>query len=652
MGLNLEPELVWSVLQEASFAVSVAVAFTDNEVEVDDFMLVVIANQGGANVLTPPAGWTLISRAGAASSFVRIEAYYRIADGSSDDTATHTWTNSAVGEWMTYKAVYRHVDPDVPIPSVTLAPVTIANASPAQDLALPAPGVDDPKVNQIQIGVAIFNDPTVGYSVDSELWTVVREDPGAFPGDAVSTVLLEGRQTFVEATLFRGIPDVVLSHNDDPPSGGAAGFTFPLNPRHGRPAHEVLDRLFEFLPSNYETFDPEAVLAGQFALAEEAAAALIELTTVGGGTDTWLALHARGLGIIKAEGESDVSLRERIRSFQDAVTEPAIVTPLVALYAAVTGPTPFLIEWFDTCFADVDAYCDTLSAVAFNEPPDFAAVVPDPGAGDLTEAIHLSAGQLIRTLKAAGVRFSIILPAAVATDQYPNRASPLGSIPATIVGAAPSSGYDVGMDQFSAANYLDIEGAASGHTSNRRLWAVKFRWNVTTPTVPNNPLLGVPDGSGGMALYLTSSGGVILETFDGVSDPTAGGSQIGAALLTPNPTPVYWVFVEIPVTPDASPFVLAAMEDGAASLLFNVSDTPTEDIGLDRIEVGRNTSTTDGPTDTHAPDITILEVIEYDSNGGTFVFDSDTMIDIGSGANLREPRMIQRYNNLDAYMAV
>lgn len=651
--MNLEPELVWSALQTDNATSNVDVAFTDNDVEVDDFMLVVIASRSGAGAVSAPSGWTLIDSAGDGTSDVHIDAFYRVADGSADDTAMHNFSGAASTEWMVYKVVYRNVDPEVPIPSATLVAVVVADASPAQDLELPAPDVADPepRTNQIQVGVAVYRDPTLGYTVDSELWTVIREDSGVAPTEEVSTVLLEGRQTFVGASLTRGVPDVAVSHNDAPPAGGAAGFTFPLNARRGRPAHTIADRIFDFLPPSYSALDLAVVHAGQLSLAEGAAGKLLDLTTVGGGVGTWLTLHGAGLGINRVEGESDASLRSRIRSFQDAVTEPAIVAALAATYADVTGIAPFLIEWFDTCFADVDAYCDTLSATVFDEPPAFAAVVPDPGAGDLSEAVHLSAAALANLLRAAGVRLSVVLPAAEATDQYPNRANPLGSIPATIYGSAPSSGYNVGMDAFTAANYLDVDGLPSGHTSNRRLWAVKFRWNTTSPG-SSSPLLGVPDGEGGVAAYLTTGGAATLSTYVTASDPVAGGSAVGATLLTPNTNEAYWVFIEIPVEADSGDIVFAAMQDGAASLIFNESSTPTEDVGLDRIEIGRNTSTTDGPTSSHAGDVTILEVIEYDSDGGNFVFDVDTMLDIGSGANLREPRMIRRYNNLDAYMAV
>lgn len=662
MSFIREPELIWAVADELSFAVSATVAFTDQPIEVDDLQVVIISNQGTGGIAAP-AGWTKIADAGDfATNDIAIQAFYRVADGSADDTANVVFTDSAVGEWIVWRAVWRYVDPDEPIPvGTTIAISEVPAGFPFLLINTATP--EEPRPGTVLVMLGAFDDPTLGYSVTTiatapNTWQILREQAGAAPGLVNSSVIAQGSLVFVDntnesgGTIFRGVPGGALVHANASPAGGGAGFSFPLNPRRGRPVHELLERLQLFLPPEYVALvEHLAGRAAQFSLIEEAGCVLIELATVGGGTGTWLTLHAEGIGIFRADSETDTSLRRRIRGFVDAVTEPVIVDAVQAIYGSVSGqPDAFMIEWFDGPYADV-SFADALDAVAVNEPPAFTMVVPDLGSGTFTESEHQSAALAINALRAAGVRFSMILFENVVADAFPNRASPIGSPVADVVGDPPATAPLQGMNAFTADDYLEVDGELTGHASNRKLWAIKFQWNTTSPTEINNPLLGIPVGGGGVAVYLTSAGGVVFGLWEGVSDTVIGGGAVGSVATSPNTNEAFWVFLEFPVVADGNPAVFAAMEDGELSLLFSESPTPTETADLDRIQFGRNTSA-DGAANAHAADVTILEVIEYESDGGNFTFDSQTMIDIGSGANLREPKMIRRYNNMDLFVGI
>jgi len=116
-----------------------------------------------------------------------------------------------------------------------------------------------------------------------------------------------------------------------------------------------------FLPPAYE--GSEEVVAG-FVAALQAGQAfvedLVDSTTIEKAEGKWLALLARGYGVIKSTGEDDEDLRARLRNFEDKLTRPAIEAAVNAMLAAHTGDQAVVHDWHaddGCCWADHD-YCD------------------------------------------------------------------------------------------------------------------------------------------------------------------------------------------------------------------------------------------------------------------------------------------------------
>ncbi|MBP8274771.1 MAG: hypothetical protein KAY59_10090 [Acidobacteria bacterium] len=59
---------------------------------------------------------------------------------------------------------------------------------------------------------------------------------------------------------------------------------------------------------------------------------------------TWLDVHANERGTQRKLGESDPSLRERLRTPEDAITIPALQTAADAILSAMGGPTGTVVE--------------------------------------------------------------------------------------------------------------------------------------------------------------------------------------------------------------------------------------------------------------------------------------------------------------------
>lgn len=77
--------------------------------------------------------------------------------------------------------------------------------------------------------------------------------------------------------------------------------------------------------------------------------------TVGGSDGQWMKLLAAGYGVFKIEGESDASLRIRLRNIEDQLTRPAIKAVVDELLDEA-GSTPCRVaEWWEN---DVSCWCD------------------------------------------------------------------------------------------------------------------------------------------------------------------------------------------------------------------------------------------------------------------------------------------------------
>lgn len=118
----------------------------------------------------------------------------------------------------------------------------------------------------------------------------------------------------------------------------------------------LLAQLLRFLPPGYAA--SEALLGGlaeQYAQVEQLGDELVGSVTVEGAEGKWLTLLARGYGIYRRDGESDESVRERLREVEDAVTPTAILIAVNRLLAPYTATEAELLEHWDYgFFADVD----------------------------------------------------------------------------------------------------------------------------------------------------------------------------------------------------------------------------------------------------------------------------------------------------------
>jgi len=145
-----------------------------------------------------------------------------------------------------------------------------------------------------------------------------------------------------------------------------------------RATAEILTQLRKLLPGHYES--AEALLAGFAAaqgLTESTIDTLRDLSTVELGTGMWLTLHAHGLGIKRATGESDESLRIRLRAVEDQLTKPAIKAAVDRLIAPDECQ---IIEWYDQPYLDSEtdegAWLDCSGCWLSGGPRSFLVVIP------------------------------------------------------------------------------------------------------------------------------------------------------------------------------------------------------------------------------------------------------------------------------------
>lgn len=151
-----------------------------------------------------------------------------------------------------------------------------------------------------------------------------------------------------------------------------------------RSTAELLAQLRRLLPGHYES--AEALLAGFAAaqgLAETAAEVLRDLATIEQGTGMWLTLHAHGLGIKRATGESDESLRIRLRAVEDQVTRIAIKAAVDRL---LTPPDACrIVEWYEGPYLDNEnsagLWLDNDGSWLSGGPQSFLVVIPRQSTG-------------------------------------------------------------------------------------------------------------------------------------------------------------------------------------------------------------------------------------------------------------------------------
>lgn len=117
-------------------------------------------------------------------------------------------------------------------------------------------------------------------------------------------------------------------------------------------------------------------------------------------TGTWLRLHAHGYGIQPADGESDASLRGRLRQVENAVTRPALKAAVDALIDPLEAE---IVEWWETSYVDVNLYLDLAGSRLGGGPRTFIVLVP---AATSDAALRVIANEINR-LRSAGIRWAL-----------------------------------------------------------------------------------------------------------------------------------------------------------------------------------------------------------------------------------------------------
>jgi hypothetical protein len=148
-----------------------------------------------------------------------------------------------------------------------------------------------------------------------------------------------------------------------------------------RTSAEILAQLDRMLPDHYRTLDPRVGFPAALADAEARGEALQALGTIDGAGGKWLTLHAAGQGIQRASGESNASLRTRIRNIDDALTLPAIKAAVDALIAPDECR---IVEWYDGPYLGIEddsgAWLGNESAILSMGPQSFTVIIPSQGA--------------------------------------------------------------------------------------------------------------------------------------------------------------------------------------------------------------------------------------------------------------------------------
>jgi hypothetical protein len=208
-----------------------------------------------------------------------------------------------------------------------------------------------------------------------------------------------------------------------------------------RTTAQLLARFERFLPDEHRPLQPlHGGLCAALGTAEAFLGELATAATLGGSVGTWLALHARGRGVLKGSDETDATLLSRLRRVEAMLTPPAIVEAVDGLLALYTGERCELVEHWDAGVYCDSLYCDGDDAL-YGEHNAFTLIVPrlvfEPGASDFLDQAYCdgayadagTAGEWdhpvyaliaaeVNRRKAAGVRWWMAL-AALGESQQP-----------------------------------------------------------------------------------------------------------------------------------------------------------------------------------------------------------------------------------------
>lgn len=143
-----------------------------------------------------------------------------------------------------------------------------------------------------------------------------------------------------------------------------------------RTVQQITDELARMIPAH--TAGPaEPLIGGAAAVlqaAESAGYDAAATTTIGGADGKWLDLMLRGVNSQRADGETDASVRARLRDPQLGITRANIKAVVDAILSAFGVGECLILEWFEGPALDRDFYLDYVSII--ETPNWFLIVVP------------------------------------------------------------------------------------------------------------------------------------------------------------------------------------------------------------------------------------------------------------------------------------
>ncbi len=180
-----------------------------------------------------------------------------------------------------------------------------------------------------------------------------------------------------------------------------------------RTTGEVLDALRSIVPPAYHGDDEASVLgsvAKVFSLVETTIDALYDAGLWGGATGEWLDLHALGWDVRRSDGESDGSLRSRLRDYPEQVVPAAIIAavdPLINDVDPLADDARLMEHWKDGAFFD-QAYCDQENARIGSVNVAFSVIVPDVF-GDPTDDRYAAMVWAVEAIRPHGARWFLVI---------------------------------------------------------------------------------------------------------------------------------------------------------------------------------------------------------------------------------------------------
>lgn len=180
-----------------------------------------------------------------------------------------------------------------------------------------------------------------------------------------------------------------------------------------RSATTLREKAVRELPGPFRGLDPLVGLAaGPLALVEPAIESHVVEALPSTATGTWLTLIGNGQGLSRVSGETDASLRDRIRTAEQLVTVAAIRAAVddVSGLAAASDTCEVVEDWKAQIYCKdsateyvTDAFCDEEHVLGGHDA--FSVILPTGLDDEVLDAVCA----LLRRARAAGVTARLIV---------------------------------------------------------------------------------------------------------------------------------------------------------------------------------------------------------------------------------------------------